>query len=1221
MAAPIPAPPQARPAAKAPAVTTPAGQRPPYWQENRERQAAKNNNTPSGILTGLTATPASQLGTAFTQATANSATALNKQKDEATKQLPVVEESSGSAYAQSQAATARFRARNRMATVRTPSPANPGNQSPVFTLPDIPQQATIVSPNINFRSAGNAAEVDPQRAQQALDGVELDMSDIPTTAEAPVLELDGEANPHQLTTGQQEQGQEVNDAKNEAALEINNDFGENGVIKRPGHHKLKASHTIKSKLPKAKPVAQGKSPTGQTQITLNAQFAPVIQEKLGAESARYDAGQVDYEAKSAEERQKADGNIDAERRKSQRDQLSAQTDVQGQVSQSRQDWQTELNTVETNFNTNANAEASRQNRQIQTKQTEGNTEAQRHITEGNREAETKRNEAQEEGRQKQESSKRESKGFFGWLGDKVSSLISALKSALNFIFDKLRAAVKWIFDKVKRLALAALELARKAIVGLIKAFGEFLKGLVDIAFAAFPGIRDRIKAKIDGAVQRAEAAVNAAFEVFKKVVSAIIDALAAVVDSVLGALQALYNFILDAVEFLVKGLLQILAFIANLLEGAWNSPDQFLGSLAEESLGGNPAAPLHDVEVAEGQEQAWAAAMGRTSGATADGPTAEIPAGDQQLLTKPVLSDHEVTIEPNPPVVLDPALIQNLPPISDGGTIDLGGAPNPVTTQQLQQSAAEENGYELSTPPGQAATSAAGPPAAAPDPNWVQMSDDQKLDHHLNTMLAPAREAGQSEPSPDREHPQPSPDNSPEALITRTGRLSVGKRLSFMGRQMLTGLQVFWQRYKAWIIGGLVAGLLAAGLIAFFTGGAGLVLVIQAIGEILTVVFGAYAIYRAMGEFGKYVKSAWSGDVRAAGKALAMSLAIIVTEFFLDKILAGMGKVFKRTLSATKTALMGTRIGKALARGAAMVRRVQSRAGGLVRRGLTSLRNSRFVIRMEQLIGRGLRRLEDLRESILRRFGFKRIWLEKHGHWLQLWGEFNAKVMLARTDAETNTTTYHIEDRVNPGKVGSKTPDGGIIIDDVGNRFSRNVETISGDQAKLGETFQHIDNATEAERLRKIQTGNPHQSTRADWDMHEKAVGNNLATSHSGQATATQITLDIYDQNGNLVTTIRADYGAMKPNRQLTLIDAKHQANAEVARGLIKPLDTVTSNQHIGYQLIKDGNAGEIIARGAGAEKLGIAGRKVNINPVIEIHTNDVNGAIVKMDLNGTRIP
>ncbi|RRB07765.1 hypothetical protein [Larkinella rosea] len=564
MAAPVPAPPQAKPTAKAPAVINPPGQRPPYWQENRERQAAQTNNTPGGILSGLTTTPASQLGAAFTQATVHSKTALNKQKDEATKQLPVVDESSGSAFSQSQAATARFRARNRVANSRPVSPANPGVQPPVFTLPDIPQQATIVSPNINFRSAGNAAEVDPHRAQEALDGVELDISDIPTTAEAPVLDLQGEADPAQLTTDQQQQGQEVTDAKNEAALEINNDFGENGVIKRPGHTKLKASHVIQSKLPKAKPVAPGKVPTGQTQLTLNAQFAPVIQEKIGAESARYDAGQADYEAKSTAERQKADGNIDAERRKSQRDQLSAQSDAQGQVSQSRQEWHTELNTVETNFNTSANAEAIRQNRQIQTKQTEGNAEAQRHIADGNREAEAKRNEAKEEGRQKQESSKRESKGFFGWLGDKVSSLINALKSALNFIFDKLRKAVTWIFDKVKRLALAALELARKAIVGFIKAFGEFLKGLVEVAFAAFPTLRDRIKAKIDGAVQRAEAAVNAAFEFFKKAVSAIIDALAAVVDSILGALQFLYNAALTVIEFVTVGILRVMDLLTDI---------------------------------------------------------------------------------------------------------------------------------------------------------------------------------------------------------------------------------------------------------------------------------------------------------------------------------------------------------------------------------------------------------------------------------------------------------------------------------------------------------------------------------------------------------------------------------------------------------------------------------------------------------------------------------
>jgi hypothetical protein len=57
--------------------------------------------------------------------------------------------------------------------------------------------------------------------------------------------------------------------------------------------------------------------------------------------------------------------------------------------------------------------------------------------------------------------------------------------------------------------------------------------------------------------------------------------------------------------------------------------------------------------------------MGRTpAGNTGEQPVNLSPA-EQDLLSKPVLSNQDVTTEPNPPVVLEPGLIQTLPPMSD----------------------------------------------------------------------------------------------------------------------------------------------------------------------------------------------------------------------------------------------------------------------------------------------------------------------------------------------------------------------------------------------------------------------------------------------------------------------------------------------------------------------------------------------------------------------------
>lgn len=42
--------------------------------------------------------------------------------------------------------------------------------------------------------------------------------------------------------------------------------------------------------------------------------------------------------------------------------------------------------------------------------------------------------------------------------------------------------------------------------------------------------------------------------------------------------------------------------------------------------------------------------------------------------------------------------------------------------------------------------------------------------------------------------------------------------------------------------------------------------------------------------------------------------------------------------------------------------------------------------------------------KILTKFGFKKIWFEKHGKFIELWGEFNSRVLLMREDADGNKT-------------------------------------------------------------------------------------------------------------------------------------------------------------------------------------------------------------------------
>lgn len=87
------------------------------------------------------------------------------------------------------------------------------------------------------------------------------------------------------------------------------------------------------------------------------------------------------------------------------------------------------------------------------------------------------------------------------------------------------------------------------------------------------------------------------------------------------------------------------------------------------------------------------------------------------------------------------------------------------------------------------------------NPDWLHWSDDEKLNYYNDQMLVESKEAGETEPGTEPTKEEPVKDNSPEALITKTGRLSIGRRLAYMGSQMMTGLKVFWKKNKAWIIG------------------------------------------------------------------------------------------------------------------------------------------------------------------------------------------------------------------------------------------------------------------------------------------------------------------------------------------------------------------------------------------------------------------------------------
>lgn len=1021
----------------------------PLLNSPKTNKKVNSKSNPSSLLATLSQSPATKLADNFNSVQKESAVVLNSQKNELSQNLPKIKESEGSAFSSSvknkyNGAPSKNIKKPQNYIVKGPS-KGPNQKETKF-----PEKTPLKKETYSFQSVRSSDAKIEKQAQSQLDAIKLNTSVIPTKMqESGKLELSGEADLHNLSKEQDEKGHEVSLKKITASKEIGQDFGENSIIKKPSTSLLKTNHKIQGKNIKINTI-KGFKLEGLDEGNINANFEPVIQSKIGEENTKYETAQSDYDQKILEEETTAETKIENEKDKSQDKQLKSVKEAHKDVNKSRTEWHNELNKTESDFAKKSGEQAKTTLGAVKTQKTIGESNAQAHINKANDDARKEKEKADREAEEKKSEKKKESGGFFGWIADKASALINALKDALNFIFKKLREAVKAIFEFAKKLVLTALEFARKAIVGLLKGFAVLLKGFLDVALAAFPAIRDKLKAKIDNFVAKAEKLVNQAFEVFKKAVTAIIDFLASAVDALLGALQAIYNFILDAINFIVAGIIKIIEFLFNLNMAAGMSIFEFFGALAEESLGGNPANPVQDIEVPMGQEKAWALAMGleTETQVVQDGKSSindAIP-----VLTKPELEDSDVTLEPSPAVTMDKDFMRSLPNLKDGEKYDIGGAgENSVTTKQFQESAAYASGLSIQEEDPTTAASTENrdleaPTEKAPHPDWLHMDDEAKLAEYNNQMLVESEKTGGAEPTQEKVTPEPSDDTTPEALVTKTGRLGVGRRLQFMGEQMVTGIKAFWNKYKGWIIAGLIAALVVIGAILFFSGGTALGVVVQAIGEALILIFGAIAVLRAMGSIWDYVKKAWAGDTKGAAKALATAFAIIVVEFFIDKILLGMGKVFKRMLKAFKA----TKFGKFVRRVIIVIKKAKRGTGNFIKQGISKIRGTKLVITLEKFVAKGANKLDDLRNKILTKFGFKKIWLEKHGKHIQLWGEFNPKVLLmdeegnAILDDKGNPIFDDLKDadfdKIGKGKqIGHKTPDGVVVSDAFETRFNK----------------------------------------------------------------------------------------------------------------------------------------------------------------------------------------
>ncbi|MEM9489386.1 MAG: hypothetical protein AAGC55_09590, partial [Myxococcota bacterium] len=622
-------------------------------------QVAISSESPGAIIGSLAQVPASLAVAALAQAEAVSPGVLARQRDDAQKALPEIPTPTGRPVKQAGQPNDRGpapSASSRAANENAP-PGQGGASSDADAMELVEEAPAAPAPSPTYLAGGEGdADTDgkpkndpalARSAQSALAGVSAPASQVPTRAvEVPSVDPTGDADPGQIQASFDTSDQQTRQAASEAASESHREFGENSIFPEPDEEVLRASKELSAPGPLKGSKASPTALPAEAMAAIDAEASPVLGQRIGAEQQKYAQGKSQYDADSQAAHQEAQQDIANLEQNSRVTQQEAQQTAQADVILARQDWQGEIDQVQTDFHTKATQARGEHEQQIQAKEVEGNQRAFEHIAEAERKAEREKSTAKSEVESKQREAKNESKGFWGWVKSRAKALVDGLKKAVNFIYDNLRKLVKGIFDVAKKLALAAIAVARMAIVGLITAYGAVLKGFVTVALAAFPKIRDKITKRIDDAVTKATDVVNKAADALKKGVTAIIDFLASTIDKALGLIQDLYNGILTVIGMIISGELQeLLARLGNLVDAAKTAPGQFETAAYEELLSEDFDRPLSSAELIAAGRTPPSAAGAQVAEPSAEGLGGTAARAEDSKLPGPPWTDHNVGVK------------------------------------------------------------------------------------------------------------------------------------------------------------------------------------------------------------------------------------------------------------------------------------------------------------------------------------------------------------------------------------------------------------------------------------------------------------------------------------------------------------------------------------------------------------------------------------------------
>ena len=934
---------------------------------------------PNEILEQLQKVPPTSAIDAYGQAQEVSNTALEKQRDQIQQGLPEIPAptgltSQGTLPARQEKKELTLKTKP-LTSFKSEKSGRKGNEYQVQAYLAPAKTGREVSLEGGKGGSTDESEL-TKNAETTLEGIHLDTNSIITRAgERPAVDVTGEADSSQIDSFQNESHANVQQAKAEAAQEVNRDFGENDIFPEAKEEKLKSKKTLSA----PKKILAGKEEkalplTLDVADGLNQTLAPVLAKRIGDQKERYDAGKAQFDKDSVQARVDADQQVVTLNQETRKQQIAEQHQAKAEVTKYRREFQAEQAKVEQAYQEKAAQASAEQRKKIQSEQQKGEAQATQHLAEAERKAEAEKLKAQQEAGQKKADAKKESKGFWGWVKSAAVALLDGLKKAINFIYDNLRKAVKGIFEAAKALVKSVIELARMAIVGYIKAYGLILKGLVSVVFAAFPEIAKKINSKIDQAVNAAVKAVNQAADMLKKGVTAVFDFLANTLDSLLGLVQKIYNGIFDAIGMIIRGeFKKIMEGVGNLVAAARAMPDQFWGQVSEELLGTNLAEPLPFERKAVAEPIKATELTEEISG---------ISDQDKALFNRSVLSENDVAVDEVVQDEFDPELIASLN-LKEGDEVEFGASNDPSRTVAAIKEEMLGKPISPNTTPNERETAAQSESA---------LTQEEIAEQELRQLMAQEPEGCSATEKP----AEPAKESEiPESM--KIGPLTVGQRTRYLVNQMQKGLRQWfaanWPKLLLAAVGALV-GFIALNII---TGGA-IMAALPLIMQIVSAVMAGVAIGKVIDYIGQYLGDGWAGLKEKAAKSLARGLAVGAIELIFALIF-NLGTVIK-TLKTGLTASVKTAAKAVKATITTTIKNVRELGRIGLQAGKTMIKNGKMLFKgLKAGFSKGAKSMGDLAKRLWERVRFKKFKLVFKQGWIILYGYINPGIVLAKIRA------------------------------------------------------------------------------------------------------------------------------------------------------------------------------------------------------------------------------